>query len=88
MTISIRNKGTTSAIRELAARTGLSLTEATDRAVRGELARLEADRAHESPDDRLARMRRFTVAMQARAAAGTGPWVRDEDLYDEDGLPR
>lgn len=88
MTVSIRNKETASAIRELAARTGLSLTEATDRAVRAELVRLDADRAHEIPDERLKRMRRFTRAMQHRAAAGKGPWLGDEELYDKDGLPR
>lgn len=88
MTISIRNKETAGAIRELAARTGASLTEATDRAVRAELSRLDSARAQESAPERLERMRRFTDSLQARAAAGSSSWVGDGDLYDADGLPR
>lgn len=88
MTISIRNKETAGAIRELAARTGTSLTEATDRAVRAELSRLDSARARESAHERLERMRRFTDSLQARAASGPNGWVGDEDLYDADGMPR
>lgn len=88
MTISIRNEATAGAIRELAARTGLTLTEATDRAVRAELARLGADQDAETIAERRARMQRFAVTIQERAARGTGPWLTDDDLYDEEGLPR
>ena len=84
----VRNKETAGAIRELAARTGASLTEATDRAVRAELSRLDSARAQESAPERLERMRRFTDSLQARAAAGSSSWVGDGDLYDADGLPR
>ncbi|WP_226344131.1 type II toxin-antitoxin system VapB family antitoxin [Agilicoccus flavus] len=88
MTISIRNQATAGAIRELAGRTGLTLTEATDRAVRAELARLTAQEENEDAGDRLARMRTFARTMQERAGRGPAPWPTDRDLYDDEGLPR
>lgn len=88
MALTIRNQETTAAIRLLAARTGLTLTAAADQAVRNELHRLDEARLQETREQRLARMRRVAADVQHAAAAASGPWLTDDDLYDEDGLPR
>lgn len=88
MTITIRNQETTAAVRELAARTGLSLTAATDRAVKAELARLDEAQFEESLDERRARMYRAAAWLQNMPMRGSDPDFTDRDLYDEHGLPR
>ncbi|MBR7621341.1 type II toxin-antitoxin system VapB family antitoxin [Phenylobacterium sp. 20VBR1] len=70
-------------IRELAAITGQTLTEAVAIAVRTELLdahhRNEIDRRRRAVDEILRRFREAPVI---------GPVLTDDDFYDEDGLPK
>jgi len=82
--IQIRNEDVVRDIRELAALKHRPITEAVAEAVRTELVRArrvatpEAEREREI-DEILARV---------RALPRTGKDLTDDDLYDEDGLPR
>lgn len=84
MALSIRNPKTEAAVRELAASTGLSLTEAIDMAVRAELER------HTTTEAAVAERRQRIQAATAkfRAAARAGRILTDSDLYDDRGLPK
>lgn len=84
MALSIRNPETEAAVRELAATTGLSLTEAIDMAVRGELAR--RDNSEEAVEERRQRIQAATE--WARSKIDPSALRSDADLYDEHGLPR
>lgn len=82
--IQIRKEEVVRDIRELATLTSRPITEAVGDAVRRELAhaRLRAAPARE-------RERRIDQIMaQVRAMQRTGHTLSDEDLYDDDGLPR
>ncbi len=84
MALSIRNPQTEAAVRELAASTGLTLTEAIDMAVRAELAR------HTTTEAAVAERRQRIEAATAkcRAAARAGRILTDTALYDDRGLPK
>jgi len=70
--------------RQLAERTGLTLTEAVTRALRTEL-----DRTPEGADDRAARLARIREIQRHVAASPILEEGTDEELvYDADGLPR
>ncbi|WP_419255337.1 type II toxin-antitoxin system VapB family antitoxin [Caulobacter sp. ErkDOM-YI] len=70
--------------RQLAERTGLSLTDAITRALRTEL-----DRTPDDAEDRAARIARIREIQKRVAAAPILEAGSDEELvYDADGLPR
>ncbi len=90
MGLNIKKPSTESAIRELAARTGQSLTDAVEGAV---MEKLNSFKAAEEPDTlekMLARLRPLQDALKAQQIDPndnrTGQQLLDE-LYDEDGLP-
>ncbi len=81
MVIYVKSPETDAAVRLLARRTGRTLTEAIDDAVREKLDRLDpqdpASPAHARFDEAVAQLRAW------------GPGIEDpDDLYDEAGLPR
>jgi antitoxin VapB len=81
MPIYIANAEADQLARDLAAATGETLTEAVTTALRERL-----DRTKQlSPDERYARI--MAIATTASALLRDRP-VSDDDLYDENGLPR
>jgi hypothetical protein len=83
--IQIRNPDVVRAIRRLAEETGRPITEAVGAAVQAELRRLEAiDEAE--VQRRLQAVR--DIVDRFNALPVVGPPLTDEDLYDEDGLPK
>lgn len=77
----IKNRETEAAGRELAGRSGASLTAAVAVVVQHELQRLE--------DDRTRYLRRVReAATQLRAVSPPPVWLTDADLYDDAGRPR
>lgn len=91
MGLNIKSAKVEKAIRDLAAATGESLTEAVERAVLERLERVQAKTPSDTVEDFLARLRPLQEAIAAeRAAAGdtrTSAEMLDE-LYDEHGLPK
>jgi antitoxin VapB len=89
MGLNIKNAATESAIRELAARTGESLTEAVKSAVLEKLSRLKAAPV-ETAEELLERIRPIQEALaRARAESGDTRTSKEllDELYDEHGLP-
>jgi antitoxin VapB len=91
MGLNIKNTQTEANIRDLAARTGTSLTEAIDAAVREKLNRLDAKARPIAPEppllDRLQALLDSVAAERgARDDTRTSQQLLDE-LYDEHGLP-
>jgi hypothetical protein len=83
--IQIRNLDVVRSIRALAERTGQPITDAVAEAVRAELRRWDA--VDEQAFQR--RMRAIDEAVERfHALPVVGPSLKDDDLYDEDGLPR
>ncbi|CAN7260691.1 type II toxin-antitoxin system VapB family antitoxin [Caulobacter sp. LjRoot300] len=83
--IQIRNAEVVENIRELARLRGAGLTETVEAAVRETLereriSRRAADVGKDAEIEGI--LRRF------RALPRTGPLLGDDDLYDEDGLPK
>ncbi len=64
---------------ELARRRGTSMTGAVRMALAEALQRSER-----TPEEKIARMK----AIAAEINAIDGPWLTDDDLYDERGLPK
>ena len=79
--LNIKNRETEQAVRELADRLDLSLTETIAVAVRHEMQRLDADR-----DGYIQQLRE--AAQRVQAERDPRDWLSDEMLYDADGLPR
>lgn len=83
--IQIKRADVAADIRMLAELTGLSITDAVGAAVRAQLAveRVQHDskmrKRRQQAEDALAAIRRLPVV---------GPELSDDDLYDEQGLPR
>ena len=95
MGLNIKNPDVESNIRKLAERTGETLTDAIDNAVRERLARLEDEAAKNRPaqtvEEFLARIKPLQDAVaDARRKSGDSRSVQElmDDLYDENGLPR
>lgn len=94
--LNIKDAETSALVRELAALTGESQTEAVRKAVRERLARKKEARAMESGTQRLERERENERIMaeirkiQADVAKHMRPedFLTDDDLYDEWGLPK
>ena len=83
--IQIRNPEVVRAIRVLAARTGRPLTEAVAHAV-------DAALAHHEASDRDGYRRRLDVirdvSRKFKDLPVVGPRLTDDDLYDEEGMPK
>lgn len=85
MGLNIKNESVHDAVRELAARLGVSQTSAVEQAVREKLAALSAE------TDREERTRRRAAAIAAAQEAyrGIDLWAVSDGLYDDaTGLPR
>ncbi len=83
--IQIRNPDVVSDIRKLAAKTRKPITEAVAEAVRARLAEVEG-RDVASIAERSKRIAEAAAAFRALPHKGTP--LTDDDIYDEDGLPR
>jgi hypothetical protein len=81
--IQIRKPEVVSDIRELAELKGQPITEAVAEAVRAELRRA---RGKASLAARQAQVE--AIVRHFNALPNVGPRLTDDDLYDEDGLPR
>ena len=83
--IQIRNPAVVRSIRTLAERTGQPITDAVAQAVKAELRRRDA--VDEAEFQR--RLRAIDAAVERfNALPIVGSLLTDDDLYDEDGLPR
>ena len=83
--VQIRNDAVVRDIRELSALTGKPITEAVAEAVAIQLERQR--RLHSGELERkLQEVRRIVEAFNALPVVG--PMLTDDDLYDEDGMPR
>ncbi|MEO8656975.1 MAG: type II toxin-antitoxin system VapB family antitoxin [Bryobacteraceae bacterium] len=83
--IQIKRSDVAEDARELAALTGLSLTEAIAKAVRVQLA-IERVKANKTRSKRRSEAER-TLA-ELRSLPIVGPHLTDDDLYGPDGLPK
>jgi hypothetical protein len=83
--IQIRNPKVVRAIRELASETGQPISEAVGEVVLAELARRHSAR-DETFEARLAAIE--AVSRKFGDLPVIGPRLTDDDLYDEDGLPK
>jgi antitoxin VapB len=85
MSLNIKNEETHRLVRELAALTGQSQTSAVEDAVRRRLTELRAESEYE------ARFRQIMEIAERASAAMDPEWRAtnwDDELYDENGLPR
>jgi hypothetical protein len=83
--IQIRNEGVVRDIRELARLTQKPITEAVAAAVQEELGRAKRLSAKRRED----RLRAIAAAVkQFKSLPLVGPMLTDDDLYDQDGLPK
>lgn len=92
MSLNIKNAVTHRLVRELAAATGLSQTAAVEDAVRRRLADLahDSDTQHITQQHRLEHARAIAAAYAADLSAEDRARIAraEDDLYDQDGLPR
>lgn len=85
MGLNIKNESVHDAVRELAARLGVSQTSAVEQAVREKLAALSA----ETDREERARRRAAAIAAAQEAYRGIDLWAVADGLYDDaTGLPR
>ncbi len=91
MGLNIKNPATEAAIRELAAQTGQSLTDAVELAVREKLDRIKEASRPRTGEELLARLQPLLDSIAAERLANgdmrSGKELQD-DLYDEHGLPK
>ena len=91
MGLNIKKAATEAAIRELAAQTGQSLTDAVELAVIEKLDRLKSASRPRTVEELLERLRpiqeAYAAARKATGDTRTGKELIDE-LYDEYGLPK
>ena len=83
--IQIRNEAVVRDIRELSALTGKPITEAVAEAVHLQLEREKRAKAagiEQKVEDVL------RIAEEFRRLPKVGPMLTDDDLYDDDGLPK
>ncbi|MDB5429861.1 MAG: hypothetical protein JWP35_977 [Caulobacter sp.] len=79
--VQIRRDDVVEDIRRLSEATGKPITDAVGSAVRSALAAIDEARAA-----KLARV--MEIVAQFNALPSVGPILTDDDLYDEDGLPK
>ena len=83
--IQIRNPEVVRAIRQLARHTGRPITQVVAEAVNAQMQRV----GKVSPQERDRKLRAIREAVaRFHDLPVVGPLLTDEDLYDEDGLPR
>lgn len=87
MSLNIKNTETERLVRELAGRTGESVTQAVTRSVEERLTRLGTERDAEVAQ-RLARLTEIAADAAQRWPVDTATVDYVEVLYDERGLPR
>jgi antitoxin VapB len=90
MGLNIKNPNTEAAIRELASRTGESLTQAVETAVREKLGRIKTAQQPDTLEAMLARLRPLQDALGAQQINPNDKRTARElldELYDDDGLP-
>jgi antitoxin VapB len=91
MGLNIKNPEAEKAIRDLAAATGESLTEAIEKAAKERLARIQAKSKPRTVEEFLEAIRpiqdAFAAARKASGDTRTSQELMDE-LYDEHGLPK
>jgi hypothetical protein len=83
--IQIRNPEVVRALRRLAAKKGKPITDTVGELVGAELSRI--DRVDDAEVQRRLKAARRIVA-EFNALPVVGPLLTDDDLYDEDGLPK
>jgi hypothetical protein len=83
--IQIRNEEVVRDIREAAALTHQTITDVVAEGVRAVLVRA---RQQASPETRRRRVDAIVADFQAAVRVHGGPMITDDDLYDENGLPR
>ena len=81
--IQIRKEAVVRDIRELASLTGRPITEAVAAAVRSEL-----ERTRRMSDIEERRRAVHDIVERLHQLPRVGPMLTDDDLYDEDGLPK
>jgi hypothetical protein len=81
--VQIRNEDVVRDIRELAALKRKPITEAVADAVKSEL-----ERARRTSDVETRRREVRRLVEEFNALPRVGPMLTDDDLYDEDGLPK
>ena len=90
MGLNIKKPTTEAAIRELAAETGESLTDAVENAVREKLARMPRKSVARAREELAEALRPFREeVMRNRKKRGETRTTQEilDDYYDEDGLP-
>ncbi len=87
MSLNIKNPETYRLVRELAEKTGQSMTAAVTDAVRERLDRIRAERGDDR-EDRVQRMLEMAAEIGRRMPPGYLDQDFDEMLYDENGLPK
>jgi len=91
MGLNIKKPSAEAAIRELAAQTGESLTEAVESAVREKLERVKAAALPQTGAELLQRLQPLLDAIAAERRANNDTRTSQElmdELYDEYGLPK
>ena len=83
--VQIRKEEVVRDIRELAALKGKPITEAVADAVKSEL---EVERERRTSDVETRRREVRRLVEELHKLPRVGPLLTDDDLYDEDGLPR
>jgi antitoxin VapB len=91
MGLNIKKASTENAIRELAARTGESLTDAVEQAVLEKLNHLKSETPPDTLEAMLERLRPLQEALKAKQIDPDDKRTARElidELYDENGLPK
>ena len=88
MGLNIKKPSTEAAIRELAAQTGESLTEAVESAVREKLERVKAAALPQTGAELLQRLQPLLDEIAAKRIDHRSSEEIMDELYDEHGLPK
>ncbi len=83
--IQVKRADVVAEVRELAAILGVSLTDAIHEAVKGKLL---AEQAASMAEREAGRREADDILAKIRNAPRVGRPITDEDLYDEEGLPK
>lgn len=83
VSLNIKNEHVHDLVRQAAERTGLSQTSVVEEAISQLLRRLDAE-----DEERQGRIDAILSDIRAEMAKPGPPLLTDDDLYDENGLPR